>query len=850
MAKLIQIITLLISMINSVLISTTIKPVKVPVKEPLNDRIEILNDTESPMLDSAEYAANARNSAQGIYTTTTRKAYRMSNSQTVLTHRLKGVEKTADLTDTNGNAYICNSFKTFYTDKCGKEHFFENTTSPGRVNTIRLGVYYYDCHVRDLDDGNFNVDKDYHVYADKLYAQYSLLAKEPTKELYDFGSEITVPYASVKNLVIRDKNGIHTSPDAVDAESVEYVAFDIRNTGVVGFIVPADGSTKKLTVTSGALGYVVKQYAAFDASLGLNDYEENGGYGMNRITFGFRIYTDDTHSFDGIGKAAYEERNPLQNITVEAGTANAAYAGYDALRGVYTITMTGTDFQTAYDNPQLQFTAPVSISSDEDRVIYIRGAGNNGCLEAAAVLDNENRLVPMEVEVCKNFQGDGGEGFYGAKDYQYGDAFFPVCVKGGEPLSFTLVDLYQNWGKYPIKQLSSIEFHTSYYHLSTGTTESNCIAPYFVGSKDGWTLPDFRTRSGNIWSGQPQFNSVGILKFMPHTNALRQTPYYSEFGGSEIASTGLAYSDVRNSYTDDAGAFSFTVRHVEMPQTDENRTYYTAKVEFTEDVTYNNFKNNFDLFYFDGRFVKFNKAGYLNADNEIVTADVDTGKKTKFYPLGTEAPFFTFYDVTDDTEHSIDECFGCNFALIVRDSRIVMNGKECDIPLVFAEKSDTEATIGVLTLDADLITFRKGDTIELNLVLLPWGVGREESCETVLKVREDSALKPITVTAEKGSVVEDDILPVVKADNNEAVFTVKGGRNNNAVTVTGVTSMKAPVIERLENGGWVKYDTASAEHGYDGYTVKVAEDGTYSFSFIYEAADPDTEYTFRFTAAQ
>ncbi len=850
MLKFIQIIALIISMINSVLVSLNVKPVKVVPQIPETKTVELVNKTDSPMGDTAEYAYNVKNSVQGLYSTTARKEYRMFNSQAVLSHKLKGVEKTADLTDRDGNAYIENSFKTFYTDKLGVEHFFENSTSAARVNTIRLGVYYYDCHVRDLADGNFNVDKEYHVYADKLYAQYTLLAKKPVKELYDFGSEITVPYASVKQLVIKDKYGIHTASEGFDPESVEYAAFDTASAGVVGFIVPADGSTARLTVTKGLLGYEVRQYAAFDASLGLNDYAENGGYGLNKVTFGFRIYTDGTHSFDGVSKAAYEERNPLKDIVVESGTANSTFAGYDALRGVYNINMDGTDFQTAYDNPQLQFTAPVSVKSDDDRVLYFNGTGNHGCLEAAAVLDGENVLVPMEVEVCKNFQGDGGEPLYGAKDYMYGDSVFPVCVKKDEQLDFTLINLYQNWGNYPIKQLSSIEFHTSYYHLSTGTTESNCIAPYFVGSKDGCTLPDFRTRSGNIWSGQPQFNSVGILKFLPHANKFPNTEFFSEFSGSEIASTGLAYSDVRDSYVDDGGAFTYTLRHVEMPQTDENRTYYTVKVRFNSDVTYGNFRKEFDLFNFNGRFVKFNKACYLNENNEAVDVNVDTSGKTQFYTLGNNAPFFGFYNVTDDTEQQIDLCFGCNFALIVRDSKIIMNGNECELPLVFREASDSAATNGMLTLDADLITFRKGDTIELNLVLLPWGVGTEESYETVLKVREDSALKPITLTAEKGTVVEDDILPIVKADDNEAVFTVKGGRNNNALTVTGLTSMKAPRIEILNNGEWVKYETASSEHGYDGYTVKPADNGTYSFSFIYTAETPDNEYTFRVRAAE
>ncbi len=411
MSAFFRFIAMLLSLLNALSVSLRLKKIEVKQNETEISDVKLVNSTESPMCKTAEYACNVGNSVQAVFTTTARKAYRMSNGQMILTHKLTGAEKTAGITDKNGNIYVENTFRTFYTDKCGIEHYFENTLTKGRINTIRLGEYYYDCHVRDFDDGNFNVDKNFHVYPDKVYAQYSLLAKEPTTELYDFGSEITVPYLSVNKLEIKDKNGTHGTLDGIDAESVEYAAFDIKDTGVISFIVPSDGSAKKLTVTKGILGYEVRQYAAFDASLGLNDYAENGGLGMNKITFGFRIYTDGTHTFDGAEKAAFEERNPLADVTVEKGTANSVYLGYDALRGAYTVQMNGTDFQTAYDNPQMQFTAPISIKSDDDRTLYFRSYGLSGCLEAAAILDENDNLVPMEVEVCKNFCGDGGEGF-------------------------------------------------------------------------------------------------------------------------------------------------------------------------------------------------------------------------------------------------------------------------------------------------------------------------------------------------------------------------------------------------------------------------------------------------------
>lgn len=842
-----KIIAILLTLINVLCFETGVRKFPVSELKKESDEVVISDKTESNLLATAEYAANIRNGVQCVYTDSKRSAYKMSNNDISLTHEMTSAVKTASLTDTDGGVYIKDSFRSFYCLTPGAKLYFENSATKARVNTIRLGEYYYDCHVRDLESPSFKVDKNYHVYADKLYMQYTLLAKKPTEKLYAFGSEISIPLCDADAILIKDKNGEHDGITGIDAQSVEFAAFDIKNVGVVGFIVPSDGSTSKLTVTLGAGGYTITQYAAYEPHTGVNDNAEQGGYALNNVTFGCRVYTDKTHDFSGIAQAAWEERHPLESITVEKGTANAAFVGYDALRGMYTVKMDGTHFQWAYDNPEYPFLAPVTVKgSGQDRILYMRAYTDSGCLEAAALLDSDMRLAPIDVQECKNFRGDGGEGFYSPIDYSYGDAIFPVKVGGNEALKFTVAHVYQNWGRYPIKQVSSIEFHTSYYHLSTGTTESNCFAPYFVGDKDGWTLPDFRTRSGNIWSGQPQFNSTGILKFMSYRDNYTDKTYYSEFSGSIIDSCGLAYTDMTNAYTDDLGKFSYTLRHVEMPQTDENRTYYSLRVKFNENVTYEDFRKNFDIFYFDGRFVKYDKVSFLNADNIPVVADVDISAGEKYYFLGTDAPFWGYSKVTADTEYRINECFGCNFALLIKNSRIVCGGEKTDIPLVFRDSSTADITMGALTLDMDTVSFKKGDTIDIDMILLPWGIGTEDNVNNVMKVREDSLLRPVTVTAEKGSVESDPYLPIVTAENNEAEFTLTGGRNNIAVTVKGFSSMLAPSVYRLVNGEWERYELASS-NSYDGYTVRLQPDGRYSFSFICHVGDPSEINTFRIT---
>ncbi|MBQ7956857.1 MAG: hypothetical protein IJ279_02375 [Clostridia bacterium] len=807
---------------------------------------EIVNniDSHTNMAESVKFAHKVKNQAQAKYTTPERTAYEFKNSNMILTHSLTK-NNSATLTDLEGNVYIADSFDTYFTTNNGKTYYSSSSSDMGRVNIIRLGVYYYDCHVRDFDgkSKDFKVDKTYHLYGDRLYNQSTLYACEETTDLQEFGSIIKIPADTVSSFIAKDDGGVY--PDTTgETPSLHYVAFDIKNVGVVGFIAPSDGSVKltKLSLEDGY--YVLKFVANYAAGTGINKHDETGSYSLNNVTFGTRIYTDKTHSFDGIEKEAYLERNPLVGITVDASDAGARFLGYDALRGAYTFTMNGTDFATAYNNPERQFRAPITITSDDkDRTFYVRMFGTSGCLEAGAILDDKNTLVPIDVEVCKNFQGDGGEPFYSVKDYQYGDSFFPVSIKADETLSFTLVNIYQNWGKFPLKQLSSIEFHVSYYHLSTGATETNCIAPYFVGNKDGWLLPDFRTRSGNIWSEQPQFNSVGVLEFVHYTpkalGIINKKTVLSEYIDADIKSVGQTYSDIYSNYISDCGSYEYTLRHVEFPQTDENRTYYEVEINFLRDMDFANFRRDFDLFYFDGRFGEFDKTGYLDENNTPVVTNVEKTIATKYYTLGSDSPYFSFFDVSAESEHQIEARFVCNFGLIVRDSEMIIGGEKADIPLAFREESTSEKSAGVLTLDAKKVSFKAGDSIKMNLILLPWGVGYEETDAQVLMVREDSALKPATVTAKKGTVKEDKFVPTVVAENNEAEFTIQGGRNNIAVRVDGFTNLECPEI--VMNGE--KLSLASS-NGYDGYSVYYNDDGTYSFSFVYKAENPDTTYTF------
>ena len=800
-----------------------------------------------PLADTVLYASQAANAVQAFYTSKDRKAYSMQNRQMTLTHTLSGKYKAASLVNAEGKAYLRGPLDAFYTAK-GVTRYADPDHTEVRVNTIRLGAYYYETHLRDFDfsANDFMLDKAFHVYADRLYMQYSLYAKEATTALEDFGSEICIPARKVRAVRICDANGTHADPAQADADTTVYAAFDIRDAGVLGFVIPQDGG--RVTVQRMCGMYVLRLYAPFKAGTGVNKFDETGGYALNCVTFGCRIVTDTAHDFAAVEDAAREEREPL-TVTVGANDSDAAFVGYNALRGTYDISIAETDFAAAYNDPDRQFRAPITVTgADTDRTVWLRVTSTGGgCLEAAAMLDADNALLPVPMQVCKNFCGDFGEPapyYYTAKDYAYGDSFSPLTVHAGETAQCTVVHLSQNWGKFPLKQLSSIEFHTSYYHLSTGTTESNCIAPYSVYGRDGWLLPDFRGRSGDMWPEQPQFNSVGRLYFAQQKRfGKTQT---GEYQSARIDSVGQTYADLTTQYVSDDGSYRYTLRHFEYPQTDENRTYYTLDLTFTRTASYRDFRGGFDLFRFDGRSVTFDRMGYLNADNEPVRAETADG--THCFTLGSDCPYYSFFDVSDETRGQIEQRFGSCFGLIVRGSEITMNGRKAEIPLCLRTRSESGLTEGTLTLDIDRVTFHAGDRIRLELILLPWGTGYEEHDDNVRAVRHDSALHPVRVSAESGSVIADSILPRVRCADNEAQFTVTGGKNNIAVRVDGFTDLRTPALERRTDSGWEAVELASA-NGYDGCTVHYNADGTYGFSFVFSADDPAQAHTFRMRTA-
>ena len=660
----------------------------------------------------------------------------------------------------------------------------------------------------------FQLERVFHTYSDKVHEVVRIVATNEYSGGGKFLSQIVIPESKVSKIVLKNSEMETISLGGFDFSSTEYVGFDIKGAGVFGIIMPALDNNGELYVELIDGNYVISHIKEISGTIAAK----------GDVYFGHRIYTSQSHKFDGLKKEAYIERNPLTDVKVTKKSEGSKYVGYDALAGFYKFTIRGTDFSTAYyTNPDKHYRINASFTGDgvTDRTVYVKTAEPNGMLECAALLDENECMIPVPLEVGKNFRGEFEEPFYDPDDTSYGEVYVPVTIDKDETKSFAMLHLYQNWGNYPLKQISFIAFHICYYHLSVGVTETNCIAPYFVYGKDGWTLPDFRANSAPLWSSQPQHTSAGRLYFLQYTDSSGNS-FKSESQSADIVSAGPVYADINMEYLSDDGKIKATYRHTEMPQTDENRTYYNIRLEVLDDVTINNFKTDFSFFKFDGRSVKYSYTGYLDENGNMKTESVKYG--ARMIKLGKEYPYYDYYGGNNGDS--------VNFALIVRRSDITIGGKKYDGNFMFRDSYDGNLNYGSLSLDLGKVTLKKGDVLDLDIILLPWGYSTSTDDSNVRNVRADSCIDPYKLTVIKGKAVEDDFIPSVKAENDTAKFKLSGGKNNVSVRVYGFKDYTAPKVTVKADGADTDFKLNGSAHTYDGYQVYLDEDGTYSFSFV------------------
>ncbi len=699
-------------------------------------------------------------------------------------------------------------------------------------------------------------DRSLYVYSDKVNQVMHLINPYTSYDVTEYGWEIRIPADRVEKLIVADRKGEHDGIDGVNWITAAYAGFDIKDVGVFGFIMINEAEQGRMRIDLEDGYYVLRQ---------IQYVTENMLTGGIDLYLGHRLYFGEgEHDFDKLKFDAWCEMNPLTDITViqEGATPMGRFSKYDGLRGAYKYDVRYAKWSNVFLYAQNKhYNIKTTIKGDEyDRRIYVytSAISKGQTLECAVIMDERDVLIPIPLEVCKNFAGDGEENEF-LKDTGYSEVYFPLVVKAGEQLDLTIAHLYQNWGNFPLKQIDSIQYYTPFYHLSCGVTETNCLRPYYEmnalkNTKNIYCLPDHRAMSAPLWMDfkgvqDPQHTNGGFHNMLEYFGEDGYVTH--EFVSDSITSYGPTYAEIDMDYITDDGKIKVSYTHIEMPQTDENRGYYICTYEFLEDLTVTDSKKNFSFYSVTGRYVDYGKIGYLDENNESQVVD-NTLSGSAEYLLGDECPYFDcFMWVGGNAETKNDYV---NVGCLIYNYDVQMGGESFDGGLLLY----VEDGWAHLTLNKDTLEFKKGDKISLNMILIPWGsqesdYDREDADVNIREVRENTLLDPLKLEAVNGEIVESVYLPRVKStDGKSAEFTLSGGENNVTVEVQGMKAIARPVVYELVDGEWQIYELSSRNtpdsqgnaHDYDGYMIRYEGHDTFSYSFVVDM-NGDAERTFK-----
>lgn len=504
---------------------------------------------------------------------------------------------------------------------------------------------------------------------------------------------------------------------------------------------------------------------------------------------------------------------------------------YSYRKGHYVVgTHTSGSFQKEfYETPNKYETATFSLTNDlVARKIYIchESARGGGIVEGGVVLDKQGQVLPITVQISKNFAGEKEEKFYNPQDTAFSETFFPLYLEPGETLTLSSLHLYQNWGRHMTKHWSSLGAWMDYFHSSTGVTETTCYVPFKFAGLPGVSIADFRAMSQEaFWSGQPQHDNLAGHSFLSFHDG--DTWQHLVYAGTIYRSTGPNWFDIQLNYLSADGSIRVQVDTWETPQADELRSFFRARYEVLKPLAIKDPRANF-------RFLEITSAiQHLRftcfAANGVPKLRLDP-KLMPFPVKGHSLPETNAYlALFGDSEKRR----GSN-AVIIRE----FSGPRGITPAASVQWGPYQGRLrhdGVpntrllLVPDVDSLILNPGDVFEIDGYWLPYG-----PLENALTPQRELSffglgLPAVTAVAQGQRV--SDLPTVVKAKDNQAEFTIKGGKDLIPVLVKGFTTWEGLRLWKKENKQW-RLLSHARNTIHDGYQVFCEEDGSFGAVFL------------------
>ena len=97
---------------------------------------------QTTLSDTVLTANGLANGVQAYYTNNDRTAYVVENRNVKLTHALTGKKFVSGLLSKSGAEYLFNTLDSYVVFN-GKESYASDASSDARINTTKLGYYYY-----------------------------------------------------------------------------------------------------------------------------------------------------------------------------------------------------------------------------------------------------------------------------------------------------------------------------------------------------------------------------------------------------------------------------------------------------------------------------------------------------------------------------------------------------------------------------------------------------------------------------------------------------------------------------------------------------------------------------------
>jgi hypothetical protein len=536
------------------------------------------------------------------------------------------------------------------------------------------------------------------------------------------------------------------------------------------------------------------------------------------------------------------ETHPLPRSSFKI--KNGYYKGFDRYSGLYLILNevgeSAGGFNAFRDNPNMYLNVGVNVKNDHvRRKLYFKHASSAGPIEAAILTDDDGFPLPIQVEACKNFEGENEE----PDDSPFNESYFPITLAPEEAKSFHSLHLEMNWGNHALRQVSSIRFFQIYYHLSQGVTETTCFSlrtkvdKIPSGAVRAYTLSDYRPLDGQMWPGSPQHHHValqGWLQYLDSSGKWR----YPYFQGSQVYSVGpnLAWFSLDYVSSDNKVDEHFDI--FEMPQTDRSRTFLRCTYRFKKDVVIKGDPSkNFRLLNKGSyiRKVHWKKLAWTAPDGTIKTGPMTNDEKWSVVgqPLRHYDAFFCAYPYIDG-----------NDALVIRNIGGTINGhKQTNFGFSAVGHKDGSSELMLSPLIKGNV-IKAGSELVLDVILIPYGDDAsnwmppyEESVRYGLNDTEAKRLgipdhasefqNGIALKVLHGKKISN-LPPVVRAKNNWAEVEMKGGNSLNSLVAIGFRHPKLPMLWKDD-----EYLDFQAMGG-DGYEAFTGNDSTYGFVFTPE----------------